>query len=105
MACISIDRINLLDDKVDDATPLGQGSNSGTLSVDELPVNLPAAAVNVNLSGSEPALALPEVTAGPEEEHYRKGKVGLEEALGIVETATGGCNGHEELSLMLVYDA
>jgi hypothetical protein len=102
MACISIDVINLLDDNVDDATPLGQGSDSSTLSVDDLPVNLAATAVNVDLRGSEPALALPEITAGPEEEHNGKGKIGLEEALGIVETATGRCNGYKELSLMLV---
>jgi hypothetical protein len=102
MVCISIDRINLLDDNVDDAAPLGQSSDSGTLSVDEFPVNLTATAVDVDLRGSEPPLALPEVTTGPEEEHNGEGKVRLEESFSVVETATGGCNGHEELSLMLV---
>jgi hypothetical protein len=101
-ACISIDRIDLLDDKVDNATPLGHGSDSSTLNVDDLPVNLAATAVNVDLRGAEPALALPEVSAGPKEEHNRESKVGLEKALSVIETATGGCNGHEELSLMLV---
>lgn len=45
-----------------------------------LPVNLTAASVDVDVLDFCPALSLPEPAAQPEEEHYGKSEVGLEEA-------------------------
>lgn len=40
-----------------------------------LPINLPSTAININLTQLQPSLALPEVSACPEEEHDGHGQV------------------------------
>ncbi len=64
--------IRLLDGDAEYTPPAGHGGMFGTLSVDVLPVDLATTTVDIDLVGAEPSLALPEVTAGPEEEDNRK---------------------------------
>lgn len=59
---------------------------------------LTAASVEVDLVESDPALALPDVSNNPEEEHDREGEIGLEKPFGIVEIAgEGRSDGNEKL--------
>lgn len=64
--------IRLLEGDAEHTPPEGQSGIFGTLSVDVLPVDLATTTVDVDLVGAEPTLALPEITAGPEEEDNRK---------------------------------
>lgn len=68
-----------------------------TLGVDPVPVNLAATSINVNLAELEPAGTLPEEAADPEHDNDGKGEVGLEEALGSVDTTTKRPDGGVEL--------
>jgi hypothetical protein len=65
-----------LEQAVESALPGGPAPNLLALLVDEIPVKLTATSVDVHLSGSEPALALPEVADEPESSDDEEGKVG-----------------------------
>jgi hypothetical protein len=54
-------------------------SNFHPGSIDMIPINLSSAGIYIDLGNSEPARALPQIPTYPEEEHYRKCQVGLEE--------------------------
>lgn len=59
--------------------PGGPGLHLLALLVDEVPVELTAAGINVHLSGPEPSLTLPEVSSNPESTDDEEGEVGHEE--------------------------
>ena len=65
--------------------------------MDSVPVELAAAGVEVDLVGAQPAGALPEDAADPEDDDDGHGEVRLEEALGVVEAALDGTDGDVEL--------
>jgi hypothetical protein len=67
---------------VESALPGGPGLDLLALAVDEIPVKLTAASVDIHLSDCEPALALPEVSSSPESSDDEKSKVRLEELVG-----------------------
>lgn len=75
------------DDDVQGSTPLGHGSNPRAFGHDTIPVNFTTAAVDIDLGKLQPASLFPEVAADPEENDDKKGKIRLEEALGIVEAS------------------
>jgi hypothetical protein len=61
--------VHLLDEHlVDETLPAGHGGDLCPVGVDLLPVQLTAAVVDVNLRGAQPALALPDETADPEDD-------------------------------------
>jgi len=72
-----------------DTPPLGHTSQFGTLLVDIVPIKFATAAINIDLGGTEPTLALPGVTTDPEEENDEEGKIAIKELLG----STGGAFG------------
>ncbi len=49
-----------------------------TFLVNEIPVELTAASINIHLSCSQPSLALPEVSGKPESSDNKEGEVRLE---------------------------
>lgn len=73
------------------------GRQLAPVLVDLVPRQLAAVGVDVDVLCAEPALALPQPAAGPEEEHDGQGQVGLEEALGVVDAALDGRDGDVEL--------
>ncbi len=71
-----------LENAVEKSLPCGPGLHLLALAVDEIPVKLTTASVNVHLGGPEPTGTLPEVTADPEEHDDEESKVRAEEFLG-----------------------
>lgn len=69
---------NCLEDAVEETLPRGPSGNLGTLPVDQVPVKLTTASVDIHLRSAEPTLTLPEVTGNPEGGNDKDGKVGLE---------------------------
>jgi hypothetical protein len=67
---------------VEETLPRRPGLDLLALAVDEIPVELTTTSVDIHLCGSEPALALPEVTGDPESTDNESSKVGLEEVRG-----------------------
>jgi hypothetical protein len=67
---------------VEETLPCRPGLDLLALAVDQVPVELTTTSVNVHLCGSEPALALPEVTGDPESTDNKGSEVGLEEIRG-----------------------
>jgi hypothetical protein len=82
-------KINRSEELAGDSPPLGPLGVGGALSVDELPVDLAAAGVDVDLRKSLPGRTLPDPADRVEEQDDEDGEVGLEEALGI-EGVDGG---------------
>jgi hypothetical protein len=76
-----------LEDAVVEALPRGPRLNLLALGVDEIPVELTTASVDIHLSGTEPALALPEVTRDPEGSDNEGSEVGGEEVRGGTDLA------------------
>lgn len=68
-----------------------------TLLVDQIPVKLTAAGIDIHLSSPEPSFALPEVSSGPEGSDDEDGKIGLEEIIGSAESHTNWGNSRVEL--------
>jgi hypothetical protein len=64
---------------VEETLPRGPSSNLGALPVDQIPVELTTASVNIHLSGAEPSLTLPEVTGNPKSGNDEDGEISLEE--------------------------
>lgn len=71
-----------LEEVVESALPCGPSLHLLALGVDEVPVELTAASINVHLSSAEPALLLPEITGEPESGNDEGSKVGREEVRG-----------------------
>lgn len=65
----------------------GHGRQLPAVLVDLVPRQLAPVGVDVDILGAQPALALPQPAARPEDHHQRRGQVDLEEALGRVEAA------------------
>lgn len=68
-----------LEDVLDGTLPRRHGSRLCALGVDVVPVKLSPASVDIDLVEREPSLALPEVTADPEEANDEEGEVRVEE--------------------------
>jgi hypothetical protein len=90
------------EESVEPALPGRHGSQLGAVGVDVVPVELAAARVEVDLLRAEPASALPQEATDPEDNDDGQGEVGLEEALCVVEAATGGADGHVELEALML---
>jgi hypothetical protein len=75
-------RVYRLEDAVVEALPRGPRLDLLALGVDEIPVKLTTASVDIHLSGTEPALALPEVAGDPESSNDEGSEVGREEVRG-----------------------
>jgi hypothetical protein len=86
---IKIKKINESEELAGNPPPLGPLGVSGALGVDDLPVNLAAARVDVDLRKSLPGRTLPDPADEVEEEDDEDGEVRLEEALGV-EGVDGG---------------
>lgn len=56
------------------------------LAVDEVPVELTTAGVDVHLGSPEPSGALPEIAGSPEQRNYEQRKVGGEEIFSSSDT-------------------
>jgi hypothetical protein len=78
-----------LEDAVEEALPRGPCLDLLTLRVDQVPVKLTTAGVDVHLSCPQPALALPEVSDEPESCNDKERKVGLEEVRGSARLDAG----------------
>jgi hypothetical protein len=85
--------------------PGGPGLHLLALSVDEIPVKLATAGIDVHLSSPEPTLTLPEVTGDPEGTDDKESEVGLEEILSGTDALSDGRNGSVELLTLLVFDS
>lgn len=68
-----------------------------TLAVDQVPVELTTAGINIHLSGPEPSLALPEVSTNPEGGDDEGRKVRLEELRGSTGLGADGRDSSVEL--------
>jgi len=77
--------------------PRGHVGQARAVLVDGVPVELAAARVQVDLVGAQPAGALPEEAADPEDDDDGEGEVRLEEALHVVVAASDGADGDVEL--------
>jgi hypothetical protein len=71
-----------LKEAVQSALPRGPGLDLLALAVDQVPVKLTTASVDIHLGDCEPSLALPEVTGNPEGSDNEEGEVSLEEIIG-----------------------
>lgn len=76
-------------DLVYPSPPCRHGGNLCPISIDFVPVEFPAVRVHVNVARAQPALAFPDEPANPKENDDGRGEIGLEEALRIVDAATG----------------
>lgn len=82
---------------VNNPLPGGHSRQLSAVLVDGIPVELAAARVDVDLVKAEPAGALPEEAADPEEDDNGESEVRLEKALGIVDAAFRRSDGYEKL--------
>ena len=87
----------LLENNVESTSPRRHSGDPGALGVDDLPVELAATSVDINLVGAEPPLALPEVSADPEEGDDEEGKVAVEEVVSGTDLGAKGGDGSVEL--------
>ena len=71
-----------LEDTDDEALPRRPCLHFLALTVDEIPVQLTTAGIDIHLSGPEPSGALPEVSSNPEDRDDKESEVSLEEVLG-----------------------
>lgn len=83
--------------------PDRHGRNLSLVSVDLVPVVLATAGIDIDVLDAQPAAALPDETADPEDDDDGEGEVLDEEALDIVEAATGRADGYVELWHLLAY--
>jgi hypothetical protein len=90
-----------LEQAVESALPGGPAPDLLAFLVDKVPVEFTATSVDVHLSGSEPALALPEVADSPEGSDDEEGKVGREEVGSGTDTLSKRRDGSVELVGML----
>lgn len=74
-----------------------------SVRADLVPVQLATAGVDVNLVQAQPPRPLPDEAEDPEGDDDREGKVGLEEALGVVDARLArGSDGGEELRVVSI---
>lgn len=59
---------------------------------------LPSTRIHINLLELQPTLSLPEIPAGPKEQHDREGEIGFEESGGVVELR---CTGRSDRNVEL----
>lgn len=76
-----------LEDAVGQTLPGGPGLHLLALPVDQIPVELATASVDVHLCDAEPTGALPEVATNPESGDDENGEVSLEEVVCRADTA------------------
>jgi hypothetical protein len=81
-----------LPDLVNHAAPSRPRGNLGSLSVDDVPVVLPEASVEVDVGGTEERRTLPKETGNPEDKDNRDGQNVLHNTLNAV-LSTSGRNG------------
>lgn len=91
------DRAECLEDTGTKTLPRRPGLHLLAFAVDEVPVKLTAASVNIHLGGPEPASALPEVSGDPESNDDEESKVGAEEVLSGTNPLANGRDGSVEL--------
>lgn len=77
--------------------PSGHSRQLGAVRIDRVPVVHATARVDIDLVSAEPARALPDEAADPEDDDDGEGEVLHEETLGVVEAAAGGADGYVEL--------
>lgn len=70
--------------------PSRHSSNLSSVRVDEVPVKLPPASVEINLRGLKPTLTLPNVSADPEETDAEESEVSIEELFGGSDVCANG---------------
>lgn len=88
---------NLDKHRVQHPPPLRHRRHLRLVRIDLIPVQFAAADVHIDIPHVQPALSLPSVAAGPEEENDGERKVRLEKALYVVEAAAWRANGDKEL--------
>lgn len=86
-----------LEDTGSKTLPRGPGLHLLALTVDEIPVQLTTAGIDIHLSGPEPSGALPEVSSNPEDRDNKESEVRLEEVLGGTKVLADGRNSSVEL--------
>ena len=79
------------------ALPGWPGSHLSPLGVDQVPVKLTSAGVDIHLRSPQPSLSFPEVSAHPEEQYNRQSKIRNEEAFRSANVTADGRNGSVEL--------
>lgn len=84
---------------VDGPLPRRHGRQLGAVGVDDVPVELAAANIDVDVARAQPRLALPGEADEPEEDDDGEGEVRLEEARCVVVAAAWGADGDVELFL------
>lgn len=72
------------------------------VGIDLIPVVFTATSVDIHLSESQPALALPDVASSPEHEDDGKGEVGVEPILGSTKVRTNRRDSNVELQVLSV---
>lgn len=75
----------------------GPGLHLLALAVDEVPVELTAAGINIHLRCPEPSGTLPEVTGDPESDNDEESEVRLEEIFGGTNALADGRDSSVEL--------
>lgn len=90
-----------LEEAVQEAFPRRPGLDLFTLAVDQIPVKLTTASVNVHLGGPEPSRALPEISSNPEDSDDEEGEVGLEEVLSRTKAFANGRDSSVKLALLV----
>ena len=86
-----------LKDAVEKSFPCRPGLHLLTLTVNEIPVELTTAGIDVHLCGPEPTSALPEITADPESKDDEEGKVRPKEILSGTDALANGRDSSIEL--------
>ena len=77
--------------------PCRPGLHLLALAVNEIPIELTTAGIDVHLCGPEPTSALPEVTADPEKKDDEEGKVRTKEIFSGTDALANGRNSSIEL--------
>lgn len=77
--------------------PSRHGLKLSLVSVDLVPVVLATAGIDIDVLDAQPAAALPDEAADPEDDDDGQGEVLDEEALDVVKAATGRADGYVEL--------
>lgn len=79
-----------LEDAVDHTLPRGPSLHLLALAVDEVPIKLTTASIDIHLGSPEPSGALPEVSGDPECGNNEESKVRLKEVFGGTDALAEG---------------
>jgi hypothetical protein len=82
---------------VSETLPRRPGLDLLALAIDEVPVELTAASIDIHLGSPEPPGTLPEVSANPESGNDKESKIGLEEIFGGTNVLADRRDGSVEL--------